>query len=617
MTRLWLAFVLFIPAFVSIAQADQQQTQAVEFIRNWVAQVKGEAPLPEINSELPPIKCGTPAFVALAGYNHLNSETKAPLQNDRPSQLPDSYGTSHFIIHYTTTGPDSVYGSGIDSIPGIPLYVTRVSDVFEHVWSIEIDSLGYQHPPADFGNGGDSRYDVYLTNLGFGFYGFTAPESTMLRNGVFVASSFIEIENDFAESPVYRTHPLDAVKVTAAHEFFHSIQLSYDEFEEEIGDPHNPATYKPWWPEASSTWMETVVYNSIKDYLSYLPYFYRYMWMGLGAFSAGGGAEAFHPYASCVWPIYMTTRFGDLDLMRQIWQICGQVAGYNTFSATNTVLGNHGSNISSAFLEFETWNFQTGSRADTINTYIDGRRFPSADTTLYIADLRTLSPYSIPQVSHPPQQFATNYIIINSPGAIGGVIANFNGQNMPSDQGWHVALFGFRTNDSRWADIQVNSSTGDGAGAWPEWNLYREVVLVPTVSGLTPNASTFNYTGILTYDPTLTGSDGVPGFGVSQAYPSPYLISSGNLLTIPYSLDDFYSKTDLKMFIYDASGGLVREIPGEYFLFTDPGSYYRGIQWDGKNSGGDFVASGIYIILFKAGSNTATGKIVVVNSTVR
>jgi hypothetical protein len=613
MIRLWVTPALCFLGFFSTALADQQQTEAVVFLQNWVAQVKGQAPPTLTSPEMPPIKCGTPAFVALSSYVHLNAEAAIPAQIDRPSNLPDTYGTPNFLIHYTTIGPDSVYRPNIDSIPGIPLYVTRVADVFEHVWSIEIDSLGYREPPTDFGNGGDNRYDVYLTNLGFGYYGFTAPESTMLRNGVYVASSFIELENDFAESPAYRTHPLDAVKVTSAHEFFHSIQLGYDEFEEEIPDPNDPNSYKPWWPEASSTWMENVVYNSIKDYISYLPYFYKFMWLGLGAFSYAGGAEGFHPYASCVWPIYMTKRFDDLNLMKRIWEICGQVPGYNTFPATNTVLMDYGSNISTAFLEFETWNFRTGPFADTVHTYTDGRRYPAAETTLYVSGLTPNQAYPFSSSTDAPQQFATNYIIIDSPGSVGGVIADFNGQDLPSGQGWHVALFGYRTNNSDWHDIQVDATSGVGTGPWQNWNLYRVVVLIPTVSGLNPSGSAFYYNGTITYDPTLVGPEGPLGFGISMAYPSPFVISGGNLLTISYSLDNFYDKTDLDLFIYDASGGLVREIPGAFFLFTDPGFYRRGIQWDGKNTKDDFVASGIYIILLRAGSQTATSKIAVVN----
>ncbi len=606
MRRLLIIAVCVI-CYFSYAVAEAEQKQAVQLISSWVAQVKGQAPAPAAAGEMLPLKCGTPVFSALAYYNHKYPSVELTLQNQRPT-LPDSYGTTHFLIHYTTTGSDSVYQSGIDSLAGVPQHVTRVADVFEHVWSIEIDSLGYLPPPTDFGNGGDNRYDIYLVNLGSGYFGFTQDDSIL----GYRATSFIEIENDFQETlnPNYRQHPLEPTKVTAAHEFFHAVQFGYDAFEFDALVDSLPATYKPWWEEASSTWMENVVYSYIKDYIGYLPYFYNYIWMGLGVFSYGGSAEAFHPYASCVWPMYLTESFDDLSIMKDIWQRCGAVAGYNTLPATDGALRARGSDISSAFLEFEVWNFQTGALADTVHYFTDGRRFPGAETTLYVGNLPGITPFTLTNIFDYPQEFGANFVIMNSiPTATGGIIANFNGQDLSGGLGWHVALLGYRANDSRWVDIQVNPTTGAGAGPWIDWNSYRAIVLIPTVTGLNPNYSSFNYGGTLVYDASLTGGEGSPVFGVSQAYPSPYVISGGDSLTIPYSLDKTYSKSEMEMLIYDASGALVQKIPGERFLFTDAGRYAHGIQWDGKTAGGDFIASGIYIYLFRAGGNTATGKI--------
>jgi hypothetical protein len=607
--RRLLIIAVCVIGYFSYAAADTGQEQAVQFISSWMAQVRGQAPALATTTEIPPIKCGTAAFTARSAYLRNHPELSKVLQNTRPD-LSDSYGTTHFLIHYTTTGSDSVYQPGIDSLAGIPRHVTRVADVFEHVWNIEIESLGYQAPPTDFGSGGDDRYDIYLVNLGYGYFGFTAQDSVI----GYKAASFIELESNFAESPTYNSRPLDAVKVTAAHEFFHAIQFGYDAFEFDAPNPDDPNTYKPWWYEASSTWMENVVYNSIKDYIGYLPYFYHYMWMGLGAFSYGGTAEALHPYASCVWPMYMTQRFDDLGIMKDIWERCGASDGYNTLPATDDALRTRGSDISRSFLEFEIWNFQTGELADTVHCFTDGRLFPGAETTLYVGNLPGVTPFPLTNIYDYPQEFATNYIIMNSiPTAAGGVIVNFNGQDLPAGLGWHVALLGYRANDSRWEDIQVNPTTGVGAGAWLDWNNYRAVVLIPTFTGLNPIYSNFNYGGTLQYDASLTGGAGIPVFSVQQAYPSPYIINDSDSLTIPYSLDKSYSKSEMEMFIYDASGALVRKIPGEFFLFTDTGRYPLGIQWDGKTYGGDYVASGIYIIVLRAGGNTATGKIAVVN----
>jgi hypothetical protein len=52
---------------------------------------------------------------------------------------------------------------------------------------------------------------------------------------------------------------MDALQVTAAHEFFHAVQFAYD-----IGED-------VWFMEGTATWMEDVVYDDIDDNLRYLP----------------------------------------------------------------------------------------------------------------------------------------------------------------------------------------------------------------------------------------------------------------------------------------------------------------------------------------------------------
>ena len=157
----------------------------------------------------------------------------------------------------------------------------------------------------------------------------------------------------------------------------------------------------------------------------------------------------------------------------------------------------------------------------------------------------------------------------------------------------------------------VDPSTGAGFGVWPSWNFSQAVVLSPTVSGLTPQYSAFTYSGTVSYNPADTGAQGgTPGFVLRQAFPSPFVIDGSSSLRIPYSLDKTYVPGNITMWIYDLSGQKVREI-----AMTDL-SRFLGRQeliWDGRNSQGELVASGIYIILLEAAENAARGKIAVVN----
>lgn len=595
-----------------IAISSEPSAEAIEFLKTQAAIIKGDIPSSKIQNDTPPPKCGTPIFLAAHTLAQRTGDKILEALQARPSPdtLPYSFASENFIVHYALTGHHAPYQVTIDNDPadGVPDYVNRVSEIFEHVWQVEIDSLGYTPPPSDQGNGGDDRYDIYLENLGFGYFGFTNPEETVQ---VYRAYSFIELENDFQESPTYRNHPVDAVKVTAAHEFFHAVQFGYDAYEFDYDDPDIPTTYKPWWLEASSTWMEDVVYDDINDYRGYLHYFYKYMWMGMTTFSYGGDVRAFRPYGCCVWPIFMTEKYNDIGIMREIWEDCGATRGYNTLTATDAALRERGSSLGEAFQEFSIWNFHTGEFADPSRFYSEGDNFPEPETTLFIDDLQSHSQITNPDTIKFPEQYATNYIVIEPSSQLdGGVQVEFDGQTF-SGQNWRGALLGYENLASEWHDMGLEPISGDGADSWPGWNFYQSIVLIPTVTGLNSTPNRFSYNAIMSFDPGLTGGDSLL-FYVSDPWPSPFLLSAAEPARIQYALDKRYPQNNVVLSIYDVSGSLVRELKA---LYTGPGKHTNGLEWDGKNESGEKVASGVYIYLLSTGEKSDTGKIAVVNDT--
>ncbi|MGB5893936.1 MAG: hypothetical protein WBG58_07140, partial [Ignavibacteriaceae bacterium] len=76
-----------------------------------------------------------------------------------------------FRVHYDLTGTNA---------PGYDLNL--LAEALDSTYKFEIDFLGYNTPPGDSATnpnipseeyGGDNRYDVYIGNLGSGFYGYT------------------------------------------------------------------------------------------------------------------------------------------------------------------------------------------------------------------------------------------------------------------------------------------------------------------------------------------------------------------------------------------------------------------------------------------------------------
>lgn len=222
-------------------------------------------------------------------------------------------------VHYVTTTADK---------PRNRAWVDTTLRVMRRVWDREVGRLGYQRPPSDGTRGGDGRFDVYLKDLGkHGLFGYCAPEKKVPGQRA-VASGYCVLDNDFARSQFDRD-PLDSLKVTAAHEFFHAIQFGYDYTED------------PWLLESTATWMEEQVADGVNDNRSFLPFGQvRSPGSPLDEFTTSG----LNQYGN--WPFwdYLSTRFGR-SIVKQVWERAaadGRSSGDYSTQALRRVLRSRG-----------------------------------------------------------------------------------------------------------------------------------------------------------------------------------------------------------------------------------------------------------------------------------
>jgi len=180
--------------------------------------------------------------------------------NERPA-LDFSADSRHFRFHYETTGNDAVSPTDNNN-NDIPDYIEFMAAEFENVYTKEIGNLGFVPPPSDGEEGGGQDfYDVYVTNLRQGLYGYVAPETTVGDNPnssaieTQASTSVMRMRNNYEGFGLQN----DALKVTAAHEYFHSIQLGY-----------NADTPSAFALEGSASWMEEVIYPGVDDNFQYL-----------------------------------------------------------------------------------------------------------------------------------------------------------------------------------------------------------------------------------------------------------------------------------------------------------------------------------------------------------
>jgi len=261
----------------------------------------------------------------------------------------------HFHIFYDTSGSNvpALLDNNNQRIPGTAkAYIDSVARIFNHVWDVEITQMGYAAPPFQ---SGQSYYNIYVENIDH--YGDTWLVEPQV-NGTDIPpryQSYITVHNDYQ---VFNSAGINGLKVTAAHEFNHAIQIGSYGF---WGDTERYAY------ELTSTWFEDVVYTDVNDYYIYLPtYFGRFSdGLSFNSISYGG-------YERCIFAHCLAKIFG-AGIMKDIW------TGMRTqpfLESTDAALVNRGSNLQSAFTEFTKWNYYTWDRADTIHYYPEGNHYP-------------------------------------------------------------------------------------------------------------------------------------------------------------------------------------------------------------------------------------------------
>jgi hypothetical protein len=216
--------------------------------------------------------------------------------------------TAHFCIHFVTSTADAPPLTDSDA-DGFPDYVETMAAQFEFVQSIEngtaAGGLGWVNPKPDAGEGGNNLTDVYIKQLGnSGIFGYAAPEENSVSS-----YAYLVMDDDYspAEFPGF-AHPVDALDVTAAHEYNHVLQFTYDSIQD------------TWMLESTATWAENKVYPAIDDYLNYLG-----PWVGcsetpLTAADPPGTACDLKMYGSAVWNHWFDLRYGQ-DAIRHAWEV--------------------------------------------------------------------------------------------------------------------------------------------------------------------------------------------------------------------------------------------------------------------------------------------------------
>jgi len=333
----------------------------------------------------------------------LPGKVPAPENSYAPSEINQHvYVTKNFRIHWNSTG-DEALGTGLypDSDGnGIPDGPQVASEALETAWTW-FSEHGYRMPP-----GTDSYYyEFYFGGTDPNTLGVTTPiefieeiDRVIPRRANHYSSSFIvmgiNLEDIYPDGRI--VPPLDLLRCVCVHEFFHAIQMGYnDSIDANIDWSTDPVSgyTNHWWSEACSKWSEVQPgpeYAAVASPAAWLSDFLMYPEIALDSPEWDA-----HWYMDCIWPIYLQTHLSpDASVIREIWETCDSTN--SAVDATNSVLARHlPGGFAQAFRSFLLANLQ--------QDYPDAGKYPLQYSALWY-DLK-VSNY--PLIQQPPFGYYT------------------------------------------------------------------------------------------------------------------------------------------------------------------------------------------------------------------
>jgi hypothetical protein len=340
-------FLIFILSLNSFGLQIDNQSILEDFIKS---ELNGQPTFHDI-------KCGTKYDLAVESNKdkldpglyekYIQAKKSEPIRQ-RSLLTPAGF----FMLHWDDTGSHAVPQEDLSG-NGYPDYIDSAAVILDHVWDIEVEQMGYSPPPGEDGNPA-IPYSIYFTNhLKYGvtwkgdIIDANLPDSTY--------TSYIEMDNNFSEY-YFPTKGLDGLKVTAAHEFHHAVQLGYNYRDEDI-----------YFFEMTSTWMEEYLYPDIDDYINYLDYFFEVV-----SNSRFDLTNYTYPYANSIYLQMLETQHG-ASIIRSIWD---KIKTEKSLSALTVALEENNSTWFESLGEYGLWLYYTGDRSIPGKYFFDASLFP-------------------------------------------------------------------------------------------------------------------------------------------------------------------------------------------------------------------------------------------------
>jgi len=295
----------------------------------------------------------------ILNWNELTNEAKAVFKKytARPviSGTVKKTESGNFVFHYTTNSgfaDEDVNATDANS-NSIPDYIDNLISKFTTINTKYHTTMGLTVPPSDGTNGGNAKYDIYISGYeaGDGVYGWVSPDRKLGDN----ENSATITETEAYDSYMVLRNNYEgfgdqniALSVTAAHEYMHAVQFGYS------------GTMESWFMEVGATWSEEHVYSGYDDNFQYLSGVFDSPDVALNL--EDGEVEVFdgHWYSAWIFAQYLTEKTNP-NIMKKIYERCIQ---YYALDAIDLELkANWQSSLKQTFTNFSIANVLMTSNA--------------------------------------------------------------------------------------------------------------------------------------------------------------------------------------------------------------------------------------------------------------
>jgi len=486
-----------------------------------------------------------------------------------PGLLEEILETDNFTFHYTTdqSSSDAISTTDLNN-NSIPDYIENMGEIFEYIWFYFENILGYSTPPGDGTLGGSQKYDIFVENLPSNYFAITYTTS-FTNASENSCASFIKMRNNYNGTVFQNLTEIENIEITAAHEFFHAIQFSYNCHE------------RFWLMEATAVWSEDEIYDNINDHYRYMPTWFQNS-------SKSIDDESNHMYGSFILFQYIDEHLGGPDIIRTIWEESRSRANSVSdisFISIDAALSNIGSSFNSALNSMRIANRIMSDHPNAEPyTYKEADDYPVTGPYEIASLVFNDNPVTYEQNSL--SLYSSNYIKLNLSSSARVLIENKDG---PIDDLFGTVMFKHRDRDN-WTIYQGYDFNID-----PSINIEWATLLV---SAQEQNESDWDY--------KVTISDGYnEDLILRRIYPNPYIYNNSEIGIKILST----TPQNVKINIYNILGQSIAKWSVD---IDEPGE--TELLWDRKNDSGKIVSDGIYFIEMKGQNKRIVDKITLLKS---